>query len=170
MRPRLTRQLGGTLVMTAVILLLTTSSAAIAANCRAAIDFEDDSRQYTCDLKSDSSAGMLSGEMSFEDLDGEFFLVRFDLEQAGATTGYCSCKTRASVQAAQFGASRSFFCVTPLGGDLVESMEGLLTGNGKKIKKGQILSMVSNGGGTGAVDIMRLRFKCKSEKSKNKGK
>ena len=154
--------------LVAALILLAVSSSAQATNCLAALDLEDEPRFYECDFKTDQGVP-LEGTLSFGDPDGDSFTVSFDLADTGPVVGYCTCQARAGFQVAQFGASRSFACVTPLAVNLAESMEGPLTGNGKKINKGQVLSILSVET-DGAADLMRLRFRCKSEKSKKNKK
>ena len=154
--------------LVAAVILVAVSSSAQATNCLVALDLEDEARLYECDFKSDQG-DPLEGTLSFGDPNGDSFTVSFDLAETGAVVGYCTCQARAGFQVAQFGASRSFACVTPLADGLAESMEGQLTGNGKKINKGQVLSILSVGT-DGAADLMRLRFRCKSEKSKKNKK
>lgn len=152
----------------AAVILLAGSTAAEATNCLVALDLAEEDRAYECDFKSDQG-DQLEGTLLFGDLDGDSFTVSLDLEETGATLGYCSCKARAGFHGAQFGASRSFSCVTPLAGDLAESMEGQLTGNGKKINKGQMLSILSYGA-EGEANLLSMRFRCKSDKGKKNKK
>lgn len=119
-------------------------------SCAERIEF---GQLYECEFSSEATNLVTDGSILFEALDGETFTATLDLEGA-MSVAYCTCKTKPS-NPPGFGLSKSFECVTNLGGEASETMEGLVIGNGNRISKGQVWSA-----NPATSSFLRLGFTC----------
>lgn len=151
----------GLLVLTAA---LAPASAESATDCLKALRI-DEPREYECEFKAEDGSP-LDGSLEFEMLDEATFTAVFvpDGEAGEGTLAYCSCRSQARFQAAQFGRGKSFVCVNPLGENSASVLIGTPNGNGRKIKKGE--AWTADVGD--ATDFDRMRFKCEAEKKSKK--
>ena len=127
-------------------------------NCRDRIDFGE---IYECRVK-DEAGIETEAEIVFDDVedeDGDLFTATLTLagDPLVVTTGLCSCKARGSLQTPKFGESRDWYCVTGLGVGMAEVLEGKTSGNARKLKRVQLLSVDQ----AMPSETLRLRMACR---------
>ncbi len=133
---------------TLIALLVCALPAQAAPDCRGRLEFD---QVYECEFRSDLASGVGDGTLLFEEFDGNAFQATLDI-LGEVTVAHCTCKTG---QPDRFDRAKAFECVSGFAASIAETFEGVVTGNGGKIHKGQIWSSDPLGQG-----FARFVFNC----------